>query len=94
MNRILNLKQIKQKTNEWYKIRKKIITATDVSTILECNRFETKKQLLEKKIKNQEIFSNSATEWGNFFEDIAISIYSSINNVKIIEVGLLIHVMI
>jgi putative phage-type endonuclease len=91
MNRILNLKQIKQKTNEWYKIRKKIITATDVSTILECNRFETKKQLLEKKIKNQEIFSNSATEWGNFFEDIAISIYSSINNVKIIEVGLLIH---
>ena len=91
MNRLLNLKQITQKTTEWYIIRKEIITATDVSTILESNKFETKKELLEKKINNCEKISTEVTEWGNFFEDIAISIYSNINNLKINEVGLFIH---
>jgi putative phage-type endonuclease len=91
MNRLLKLNQIKQKTNEWYKIRKEIITATDVSTILECNKFETKKELLNKKLKNQEPISNDAMSWGNFFEDIASSIYSKINNIKIEDVGLIIH---
>ncbi len=43
MNRLLNLKQVTQRTTEWYNLRNKIITATDVSTILECNKFETKK---------------------------------------------------
>jgi len=91
MNRLLNLKQVTQKTKEWFNLRNEIITATDVSTILECNKFQTKKDLLDKKINLLEITSNEATEWGNFFEDVAVSIYSEINNVKIHEIGLLIH---
>lgn len=91
MNRLLNLKQVTQRTKEWYKLRKKIITATDTAAILECNKFESKKDLLEKKLNSKEIISNEATEWGTFFEDVASSIYSQINNLKIQDLGLLIH---
>ena len=41
---------IKQKTEEWYNVRKKIITATDVAIILECNPYMKKSELLYNKI--------------------------------------------
>ena len=92
MNRLLNLKQIKQKSSQWYKIRNEIITATDVATILDCNKFESKRDLLENKINGNNNFSNNATEWGNYFEDIALNIYSKINNnIEIKELGLIKH---
>lgn len=91
MNRLLSLKQVNQRTKEWYNLRNNIITATDVSTILECNKFESKKELLHKKINQPEIFSNEATQWGNFFEDVAAYIYSKINSLKVHDLGLLIH---
>ena len=41
--------QIDQRTDEWYAIRKTIITATDAGTILGYNRFSSKNDLLKKK---------------------------------------------
>ena len=38
MNKLLNKKQIVQRSNEWYSIRNNIITSTDVSTILDLNK--------------------------------------------------------
>ena len=37
--------QIEQRTDEWYSIRKTIITATDAGTILDYNRFSSKNDL-------------------------------------------------
>ena len=41
-NYLLNKKQINQKSDEWYNLRKKIITATDVSSILNLNKYKSK----------------------------------------------------
>jgi putative phage-type endonuclease len=91
MNKLLNKKQIVQRSNEWYSIRNNIITSTDVSTILDLNKFQNKRDLILKKINNKTSSPNEAMEWGNFFEDIACSIYSKINNKKVYNLGLLIH---
>ena len=34
---ILNRKQIEQLTDEWFKVRYKMITASECSSVLECN---------------------------------------------------------
>ena len=91
MKRLFNKKQIVQKSQEWYEIRNKIVTSTDVSTILDLNKYQSKRELILKKIKNEISTPNEAMEWGNFFEPIAIDIYSKINNLKVFDLGLLIH---
>ncbi len=92
LSNIMNKKQIKQKTQEWFNIRKTIITATDASVILNCNPYKSKKDLLLSKNNKEHInITNNAMEWGVKYEPIAISILENILNIKIKEVGLLIH---
>ena len=61
---------IKQKTEEWYNIRKKIITATDVAIILECNPYMKKSELLYNKINDITTVENNIVKWGEEYEDI------------------------
>lgn len=91
MNKLLKKTQILQKSNKWYEIRNTIITSTDVSTILESNKYQSKRQLLLNKISNKISQSNESVEWGNFFEDIAFNIYSNKYNIKIHNLGLILH---
>ena len=55
---------IKQKTEEWYNVRKKIITATDVAIILECNPYMKKSELLYNKINDITTVENNIIKWG------------------------------
>ncbi len=82
---------IKQRTEEWYNERKKIITATDVATILECNPYMKKSELLQNKITNKEIIENDIIKWGIDYEDIVIKFYNELKNKQIDEIGLIIH---
>ena len=91
MHKLRTKKQIVQKSKEWYNTRNNIITSTDVSTILDQNKYQNKRELILKKINNKISSPNEAMEWGNFFEDIATDIYSKINNKKVYNLGLLIH---
>lgn len=92
---LVNTFKNNQKTDEWYKLRNKIITSTDVATILNKNKYQNKFELLQ--IKNNQLNSSNndnKTEiiWGNAFEDIARNIYSNLNNnLKIFETGLINH---
>ena len=49
----LNLPQVKQRTPEWDKIREKLITATNVSSILEFNTYLSKYDIFHQKISNK-----------------------------------------
>lgn len=99
--RFVNLKKInekcpEQRTNPWYYQRYNMITASDVATALNSNRYQTSRDLLEKKCKSYEIPShegpmNLNIEWGVKFEPIAHEIYEDICKTDLYEFGLMSH---
>ena len=83
---------IKQGSTSWKQARTKIITATNASIILNMNPFESKHNLLKKKIKGTiDIINNKAVNHGQFFEDIGKKIYEKRTKYKIFTPGLIIH---
>jgi putative phage-type endonuclease len=94
-----NLKKwntIKQKKKEWYDERNKVITATDVSSILEINPFKSKYEVFQqKRNKTVNITENPATKWGELHEPLASKYYETLplinGSKKIWEVGLIHH---
>lgn len=81
----------KQKSIEWYKIRQNIITASETSSILDCNIYQTAYELLIKKLSPIEYTINEAMEWGNIFEPIAIEFYEYIYKETVHSLGLIQH---
>ena len=89
---LLSKKQIEQLSDEWFEIRHNIITASECSSVLDCNKFLLKKDLLQKKCKPLKLNPDTkATIWGKKYEDIAFNIYSEMFNTKLYKLGLLIH---
>lgn len=99
--RLKNWKKIPQKTLEWYEKRNNVITASDVSSILEINPFSSKYEVLLKKSnffnKNDmnKKNSNPATEWGEYHEPFAKKVYETIPLIDgeryVHDVGLIYH---
>ena len=86
-----NLKEkplIRQRTEEWFKLRENRLTASDL-----YDAVYHPITLIKKKIKNVSFNSYSipALKWGCMFEQVAINIYSHINSTKINEFGLLVN---
>jgi len=98
-NTIKKWKKIEQKSLKWYDERNKVITASDVSSILEINPFTSKYEVLQKKKRNENsmvnINENPATKWGEFHEPLARNFYETmplINGARRVhEVGLVHH---
>ena len=94
MNRIEtlnNLKKrpfIKQRSEEWYKLRETRLTASDL-----YDAVHSPMSLIKKKIKNVNYnsFSIPALKWGCMFEKVAIDAYSHVNKTNVHEFGLLIN---
>jgi len=88
---LLKLKEkplIKQRTEEWYKLRENRLTASDL-----YDAINNPHSLVKKKLKNVSYnsFAIPALKWGCMFEPIAINIYSHINNTKVNEFGLIVN---
>jgi putative phage-type endonuclease len=89
---ILNeLKQrpfIKQRSEEWFKLRENRLTASDL-----YDAVYHPITLIKKKIKNVSFNSYSipALKWGCMFEEVAANIYAHLNSTKINEFGLLVN---
>ena len=80
---LLKLKEkplIKQRTEEWYKLRENRLTASDL-----YDAINNPSSLIKKKLKNisYNSFAIPALKWGCMFEPIAINIYSHINKTTI-----------
>tara|TARA_B110000211_G_scaffold213414_2_gene253902 strand:- start:10949 stop:13111 length:2163 start_codon:yes stop_codon:yes gene_type:complete len=82
--------KIKQRTPEWYTLRKKMITASNVASILGYNPYDSKVSILKKKVNNVSI-SNAAMAHGVKYEPLAIKEYEKKNKCTVDEVGLLVH---
>lgn len=81
----------KQKSREWFIVRRKNISSTDVAAILGEDHFQFPYKILVKKIADVRTPSNRNMEHGNLFEPIARSIYEKIKKVNVHEMGLIKH---
>lgn len=86
-----NLYQPSQKSDEWYKARSELLTASDLGSILEENSYNSPNSVLLKKIGYDDFQSNSDMVWGNKYEQVAQNIYESRNKTEVIRFGLLKH---
>ena len=81
-----------QRTDRWLEIRKNMVTATNASSILDCNIYKSSYDLMiEKLTPDTQRMTNYAMEWGNMFEPIAIKLYEFMESEKNSDIGLVTH---
>jgi hypothetical protein len=84
-----NCLNIKQRSNEWYTIRKTTIGGSEMATVLGKNPFKKIKDLISEKIGISKFEGNVATRWGVLFEDVTKQWAEKclLMKYKIIEIG-------
>ena len=78
-------------TAEWFEARDKIITASDISTVLGFNKYQDAQTLLKNKMKNYRNIDSDSTSHGKKFEPLAVEYLSDLFRVNIHEPGLKLH---
>jgi putative phage-type endonuclease len=93
VEKLKKTKQFEQRTTEWIEIRKNLITATAVSSIIGSNKYGNRKSILKEKIGLTKNFTkyNENIEHGKCYEKIVCQLYNKKNNTTINDFGLIIH---
>jgi putative phage-type endonuclease len=94
LNRENNGEFPKQKSVLWHNQRQKILTATNISSVLECNKYKSKYELMVEKLTapvNNTTPTSAAIDWGNQFEPVALKFYEQHNQQKVYTLGLVSH---
>lgn len=88
LNKLKERPLIKQRTDEWFKLREDKLTASDL-----YDAVHNPLSLIKKKLKNISFNSYAipALRWGCMFESVASDIYGYLNSTNINEFGLLIN---
>lgn len=87
---------IKQRTDEWYAARHTLVTASDIAQALGLSKFGTQRDFFIKKVppipKDPPALPPlPPLKWGTMFEDVACALYTTRNNVRVHEFGLIPH---
>jgi len=84
---------IEQRSEEWYKARQTLISASDFGQALNRGEYGNQRDFIIKKVegKSKEIKYKKPLLWGVKYEDVATAIYSKRNNVQVFEFGLIKH---
>jgi putative phage-type endonuclease len=81
-----------QKSQEWLDLRGNMLTASDCTTAISLNHYETPFDLLLKKCGKGPVFTgNEATRHGEKYEDEARILYEQRHNEVVHEIGLCPH---
>lgn len=93
--KVLSRKQWAQRTEEWYKQRRQLLTASEVAGALDIKPYASyrgspRADLLKKKLENKP-FSNMFTLHGQKYEDDARDLMASVLGEEVHDVGLLVH---
>jgi putative phage-type endonuclease len=96
VTRLLDLPRIEQKSEEWYRVRENLITASDFAQALGHGKFGNQNDIIKKKVKPVDESGSSRMnpffKWGNMFEPLACKIYSLLHhNIIVHEFGLIQH---
>jgi len=93
VEKLKSIPQFEQRSVEWFEQRNNAITASDIPTVLNENKYKKPWSLLLDKCNGnpKPFIGNEATRWGTHYEDIAIEKYKRIKNKEVLSFGLLIH---
>jgi len=80
-----------QRSEEWFKARETMITASNGGTLLELNPYEYDFQYIFNMVFGKPFETNEACYHGKKYEQIATMIYEQLYNVKVKEFGLCSH---
>ena len=91
---MISLKKLKlpeQRSEEWYKIRENLLTASSLADALGKGHFQTRDGLLISKTsktttnKGVNKASQSIMQWGVIYEPIATNLYEYLHNLKLLN---------
>ncbi len=82
---------LQQRTPEWYTARQKILTASEISSVLDSNIYKSSYELMIQKLTPVTELNNAAVAWGVKFEPIASKFYEFLKKEKVYDLGLVIH---
>lgn len=89
---LLSTKYDDQRTDAWFELRGKMLTASDVATAIGDNPYEKPSGLLVKKCGYGKKFEgNDATRHGELYEPIARDLYAEERDEVVHELGLVQH---
>lgn len=92
VQKLLDLPQPEQRSEQWFEARKTRLTSSDVDTVLGQNKYAKPVDVLFKKCGLGKPFTgNVATRYGQKYEDEAIAKYCELHNKKTHSFGLLPH---
>ena len=98
LRRLKAIPHVEQRSEEWYNIRKNLITASDFGDALGIEKFGKKgdpKKFYEKKCGYDPppVFDSSSVflKWGVMFEEVACNIYKSRTGTHVHEFGIMIN---
>ena len=88
-----NIPQPEQRTEEWFKMREDMLTASTAAQIIGKNPYPKQKpeDLIIEKVFGKEFIDNEYVHHGKKYEEIATMIYENIYNIKVNEYGLIPH---
>ena len=92
LNILKELKLPEQRSEEWYKIREGVLTASSLADAIGEGHFCTREELLLQKCggpRGEVPFE--IVEWGVMYEPVATTFYEKINNLTVLEFGLVPH---
>tara|TARA_B100000900_G_scaffold393263_1_gene389584 strand:+ start:4091 stop:5398 length:1308 start_codon:yes stop_codon:yes gene_type:complete len=92
MEKLKRLKLPEQRSEEWYKIREGVLTASSLADAIGEGHFSTREELLLQKCggpRGEVPFE--IVEWGVMYEPVATTFYEKINNLNVLEFGLVPH---
>jgi len=97
IERLRNILQPKQRTEEWYQFRHNIITASNIWKVFgsECQYnsliYEKCHPYTASPHGNDYVNTSSPMHWGNKYEPLSISIYEKMFQTKIEDFGCILH---
>lgn len=92
IKRLEGIKQPPQRSDDWYRDRMKIITASDAATSINENKYERQYQFILKKCGIDDTFSDNANTYhGRKYEDVAVILYEQRFDVVLKMFGLFLH---
>ena len=93
LDKLLKLELPEQRSREWYALRDTMLTASSLADALGKGHFRTRDQLLIEKSSKEPPprFGNAITEWGVKYEPVATTFYEKLNNLEVLEFGLVPH---
>lgn len=77
----------KQKSAEWYKLKKTTIGGSEIAKVLGCGSYGDLKSILSTRVGISSFQGNEKTRWGNLFEEVSRMISEELLITEIVELG-------